>query len=601
MRLSFRTRLLLLMGIVLLLAIFVPGWVLFDGISNEIRTQEGERARHQLQHVEWLLRAQSERITGLNELQQFIGPLGKSLDARITLIDGQGRVLADSEVKPELVGNLESHAFRPEIIEARNGGIGWSVRYSESIENKPLLLYIAKPVEQLPSLAQGYLRLAIPYSRVQARLEWLTTNLTPLLFVSFLVLGIVVFVLIRSMSNSIEAMAETADAIGHGNYGKRIRVVPGKEFEQLASSINSMAESIEQKIRTITAQKGQLEAVLNGIREGVAVLDEQCVIRDANKCLERIFPGVARVRGLRPLELVRNARLQSLCESVLAERSQGRFTPANLQLELMGERYYDVDIVPLQVRDVELALVMVFHDISELKRLEKIRRDFVANVSHELRTPLTSIKGYAETLLGTEIDDKQTRDSFLQTIIRNSNNMSNLVRDLLQLAKLESVRDDRKLEPTDPREAMQEAWKSCAGLALEREVQLDDKLPEDLPPLNFDHDQLIQVFRNLLENALKYSPKGGPITVFHYASDGESVFGVMDRGPGVPPSEQERIFERFYRVEKHRNAKDLPGTGLGLAICRHIIRNHGGRIWIESPPKGEKHGAVFFFSVPAGK
>jgi two-component system, OmpR family, phosphate regulon sensor histidine kinase PhoR len=455
MRFSFRTRLLLSMGIVLFLAIFVPGSLLYKGISEEIRTQERERARQQLFHVEWLLQTQSDTLADEEQLQRFIQALGSSLDARITLIEGTGRVLADSEVRHEQVAKLESHAFRPEIIEARNNGLGSSIRYSDTVEDRPLLLYIARPVAGLSVIEEGYLRLAIPYSRLQARLDWLTANLAPMLLVSFLVLGLVVYFVVRSMGNAIGTMVETADAIGSGNYEKRIRVVPGKEFDHLAGSINSMADSIAQKIRTITAQKGQLEAVLNGIREGVAVLDEQCVIRDANSFLERIFNNVVQIRGLRPLELARNPKLQSSCEYVLAERKAGRFTPANLQLELMGERFYDVDIVPLQVRDVGLALVMVFHDISELKRLEKIRRDFVANVSHELRTPLTSIKGYAETLLATDIADKQTRDSFLQIIIRNSNNMSGLVRDLLQLAKLESVRDESNLAVIEPREALQ--------------------------------------------------------------------------------------------------------------------------------------------------
>jgi two-component system, OmpR family, phosphate regulon sensor histidine kinase PhoR len=586
------------MGLVLFLAIFVPGYLLYKGISEDIRGQEEDRARQQLFHVEWLLRTHAERNGNSEQLHPFIRDLGSSLDVRITLIGGTGRVIADSDVDAERVALLESHAFRPEIIEARNTGTGSSLRYSDTIAQKPLLLYVAMPVEGIPVLEEGFLRLAIPYSRLQARLDWLTANLTPVLLGSFLVLAMVIYLLVRSMGNAIRAMVETADAIGNGDYGKRIRVVPGKEFDQLAGSINSMAESIGQKIKTITAQKGQLEAVLNGIREGVAVIDEQCVIRDANSCLERIFSNVARIRGLRPLELTRNPGLQGSCEFVLAERQAGRFTPANLQLELMGERYYDVDIVPLQVRDVDLALVLVFHDISELKRLEKIRRDFVANVSHELRTPLTSIKGYAETLLSTDVTDKETRDSFLQIIIRNSDNMSSLVRDLLQLAKLESLRDDSNLTMANPREALQEAWRSCLGLAEERDVTLEDELPEETVPVNFHQDQLVQVFRNLLENALKYSPKGQPITVFHDRSNSQQVFGVMDRGPGVPPHEQERIFERFYRVEKHRNAKDLPGTGLGLAICRHIVRNHGGRIWVESPPKGERLGAVFFFSIP---
>jgi two-component system, OmpR family, phosphate regulon sensor histidine kinase PhoR len=595
---SLHTRLMISMSIVLLLAVFLPGYLLYKGVSEEVRTQETERARQQLLHVEWLLRTQADRLGSPEVLQRYIQSLGGSLDARITLIHAGGRVMADSSVSAEQLQALESHAFRPEIIDARSMGLGSSIRFSESVEHKPLLLYIAMPVEGIPGVEEGFLRMAVPYSRVQERLDLLTSKLAPLLVISLLVLGMIILVLVRSMSKSISGLVDTADAIGRGNYTKRIRVVPGREFENLAISINSMADAIEQKIKTITSQKGQLEAVLDGIREGVAVLDEHCVIRDANSYLRRIFSNVVELRGLRPLELTRNPRLQSSCEHVLAERSAGRLAPANIQLELKGERAYDVDIVPLQVRDVELALVLVFHDITEHKRLEKIRRDFVANVSHELRTPLTSIKGYAETLLGTELDDKETRDSFLQIIIRNSDTMSTLVRDLLQLARLESVREVGTLAEADPREALQEAWRTCSALAEDRGISLQDELPEEGGTVRFQKDQLVQVFRNLLENAIKYSPRGQPVRVFHHLSDDRQVFGVMDRGPGVPPAEQERIFERFYRVEKHRTARDLAGTGLGLAICRHIVRNHGGKIWVESPPKGERNGSVFFFSIP---
>ncbi|MFP4315640.1 MAG: HAMP domain-containing sensor histidine kinase [Desulfovibrionales bacterium] len=599
MAFSFRARFLLAMVFILVLAILTPGIYLYRTISAEIKDQELLRARNQLSHTVWLLHSQQETLDSRRQLHDYVHAIGTSMDLRVTLVTPKGEVIADSEVTWARLPELDNHAFRPEIVQAQTEPFGFSIRSSPTLETNPRLFYVAEQVETLPVLGSGILRVAIPYSRVQARLDSILSNLGFFLLPIFAVLLLVGVSLVRQLEHSIGVMIDTAEAIGKGNYRKRIRVAPGKEFVPLADSINHMAEGIENQFRTIVQQKGQLEAILNGIREGVAVLDERGVIRDVNQYLERIFSGINTIQGLRPLELTRNPELQQQCDFVLSERRQGRFVPASLQLEFPGEQFYDVDIVPLQVRDVDLALIMVFHDITELKRLEKIRRDFVANVSHELRTPLTSIKGYAETVKTSEMDGG-TRQSFLDIIIKNADNMNHLVRDLLQLAKLESAGMERHKEMVDPKSALSEAWKSCLGLADYRGIILDDQLPEEGIALRFHSEQLVQVFRNLLENAIKYSPPKEKITVFHAVDDQTLTIGVKDRGAGVPKGDQERIFERFYRVEKHRN-KEMPGTGLGLAISRHIIRNGGGRIWVESPPRGESRGSIFFFSLPMNR
>ncbi|MFW6324082.1 MAG: HAMP domain-containing sensor histidine kinase [Desulfovibrionales bacterium] len=598
MRFSFRSRLFLTMGGVLFLAVFVPGWYLHHNISREIKLEEKARAGHELFHVEWLLSTAADDLDSPRQLQAFVTRIGRSLDSRVTLINNKGVVLADSEVPFASVPTMDNHGYRPEVVEAGRSETGSSIRYSDTLPDRPLLLYIAKQTELSPIMEDGFLRLAVPYSIVQARLNALSKDALFILLPSFLVLAFLGYLLVRHLDSGIQVMIDTAEAIGHGNHRKRIRVVPVKDFEPLAGSINSMADGIEEQIKTITRQKGQLEGVLNAIREGVAVLDENCIIRDVNPYLERIFPQVDDLRGLRPLELIRSPKLQKICEQVALERKEGRFAPADLQVELHGEKHYDVSIVPLQATDIDLALVMVFHDISEMKKLEAIRRDFVANVSHELRTPLTSIKGYAETLMASGDMDPKTRDSFFQIIIKNTNTMSALVRDLLQLAKLESSGEkDVRLQPVDPKKSLYDAWRSCQALAEEKDVHLEDFLPNDGPGLLVHPDQLTQVFRNLLENAIRYGPPSEAVTVFGSHADGMMTIGIKDRGRGIPDSEKGRIFERFYRIDQNRRHRDFSGTGLGLAICRHIIRNHGGNIWVESPPAGESRGSVFFFRL----
>lgn len=593
---SFRNRLLSCLGAILLLALFVPGYYYSREVSQDLQREEVKRAKVILKHVEHMLINDLGTVSSVDQLQKVLEEMGQSLQIRITCVDVAGSVLADSEVPLARLETLGNHAFRPEIVQAKTEDYGVSIRFSTTLSGKPKLLYLAKAANNLPLMERGYLRLAVPYSSLQGRLDRLTREYLVILAISFAVFGLVGMLLVRQLTRSFQMFIEAADAVGSGDFDRRIRVTPGREFEPLALAINRMAGNIGEQIKTITEQKGQIETVLNGIREGVAVLDNNGIIRDANVSFGRIFRSSSKIQGLRPLELVRSPQLQEAVARVLDSRRAGNLEQQEMQLELEGNRFFDVSVVPLQVQDANLAAVMVFHDITESKRLDKVRRDFVANVSHELRTPLTSIKGYAETVMASEDMDRATKESFLSIIIKNTNNMSNLVRDLLQLAKLESVEAGDKLEPVDVCEAMQDAWKACAALANEKSVTLDKQVPGELPKVSYIFDQLVQVFRNLFENAVKYSPRGSSITVFHSLDDHTLTLGVVDRGPGVPKPDQERIFERFYRVEKHRN-KELSGTGLGLAICRHILRNHGGRIWVESPPRGSDIGSVFFFTI----
>jgi len=271
--------------------------------------------------------------------------------------------------------------------------------------------------------------------------------------------------------------------------------------------------------------------------------------------------------------------------------------PYKLQIVLEEERTYDVNIVRLPDRQREVGAVVVFHDISELKRLEKVRQDFVANVSHELRTPLTSIKGYAEILLSDAKPDPEVASSFLQVILKNANHMVKMVEDLLHLARLEAHQKSFNPVPVNASSALLTAWKACAHHAAAKGLHMENNLPEGGIQVLADFDQLVQVFRNLLENAIRYSPSNEALTISCTQSENNVTFSVRDEGPGIPRQHQQRIFERFYRVEKHRS-DHWGSTGLGLAICRHIIRNHGGRIWVRSSNRGEGRGTTFSFKLP---
>jgi two-component system phosphate regulon sensor histidine kinase PhoR len=395
-------------------------------------------------------------------------------------------------------------------------------------------------------------------------------------------------------------MIRAAQAIESGDYRERIRRYPGKEFSPLAQAINQMAERIDDHIKTITEQKQQLGAILDGMSEGVMVLDSSGKIKTTNKALSMIIPDLSTAAGRRPLEVVRSHELQRACDQVISGDYESWLRPLRLEIFLDPGRVFDVNVVQLGDQEEGIGAIVVFHDISELKRLEKVRQDFVANVSHELRTPLTSIKGYAETLLAEGDESSDSAREFLQIILKHSNQMSNMVDDLLQLARLEAREQPLEYEPVNAADAFNSAWKACASLAGEREISLENLLPEEGVMVRADLEQLEQVFRNLLENAVKYGPPGGTVTIACDSGPVMATFQVTDQGPGIPIQDQPRIFERFYQVEKDR-ANHSDSTGLGLAICRHIIQNHGGRIWVESPPEGKTNGSTFFFTIPLVK
>ena len=593
-KLSFRSRLLLAFWAVLFLALLLPSLYYRKTLSQDIEADTRSNAIHQLNLAYWLL-SQQQPFQNAASLQEWCKTLGDQLGTRITYVATDGKVIADSEVSFARVPSMGNHADRPEIIQAYKEGLGTSSRYSMTLERN--LIYAARESNGGGAIPSGVIRVAVPFSEVKLKLDRFGRNFIFAVILAFVATVVISYLLARQLEAPLHRMIRAAEAIGSGDYSKRIRISPGQEFSPLSHAINNMAESIEKQIHTITEQKQQLEAVLNGMAEGVMVLDSRGRIRTVNPALARIIPHPPASIGRRPLEIILSSELQRACDQVLAGSDELMVQPYNLEISLGEGRAFDVNIVHLRDHQGGMGAIVVFHDITQLKRLEKIRQDFVANVSHELRTPLTSIKGYAETLLAGRTESPDSPGDFLQVILKHANQMSKMVDDLLQLARLEARQQLSEPVAVDAVTALNSAWKACGSLAEAKEVRLEKVLPEEQILVRADSEQLEQVFRNLLENAVKYGPSGGTVRVSCNFGPEGAVFQVRDEGPGIPSQSQPRIFERFYRVEKNR-ANQEGSTGLGLAICRHIIQNHGGEIWVESPPQGEANGSAFFFTLP---
>ncbi len=508
---------------------------------------------------------------------------------RLTLIDPAGTVTYEST--PQLTSGLDNHMDRPEVIEARRDGAGFSMRESGSLGTA--YVYAASRLED-----GGILRLGVPLDQVR-HVMWSRTEMLLQTGVVAALLSLLFAVLVSlSLKKSFQPMIRVVEDIAAGHLRRRIRKYPGREFAPLAEAVNTMAQSIEEQVRAQADQTAQLETILNTMSDGVLVLGQKGHIRRCNRALERAFPAIGDARGRQVVEIIPSPALQNAVQEMLRDCDASQPGPGgpqtvSMHVGLHNGRVYSVLLSRPQRPEPRLGLVAVFHDITDLMRLERVRTDFVANVSHELRTPLTAITGYAETLLS--VDDVEQCRRFADVILRNARGLENMTRDLLELARLERSDSTVELEPVQPLACAEEAARICADAFRKRSVEVAMDIPESCLVMA-DASLLSQVFRNLLENAARYADKGSTVRVASRMSGGQVLLRVHNAGPVIPQQELERIFERFYSVERHRGQGT---TGLGLAICRHILERLHGRIWAESPDAEGGTSLVFTVSPAA--
>ena len=469
--LSFKSRLLLSFWGVLFLALLLPSLYYRQILSADIEADTRANAVRQLNLAYWLS-SQEQPFKTVASLQQWCKTLGDHLEIRITFVAADGTVLADSKVAFSRVPAMDNHANRPEIIQAYKEELGTSSRYSTTLGRH--LIYAAREIDARGIIPSGVIRVAVPFSEVRKRLDNLSKNFIFIIVLTFSATIFLSYLLVRQLEIPIQRMIRAAEAIESGDYRERIRRYPGKEFSPLAQAINQMAERIDDHIKTITEQKQQLGAILDGMSEGVMVLDSNGKIKTTNKALSIIIPDLSTAVGRRPLEVVRSHELQRACDQVISGDHESELQPLRLEIFLGPGRVFEVNIVQLGCQEEGIGAIVVFHDISELKRLEKVRRDFVANVSHELRTPLTSIKGYAETILTEGSEDSESAREFLEIILNHSNHMSNMVDDLLLLARLEAREQSIEFKSVIAVVALNCAWLDCSCLAGERSINLEN-------------------------------------------------------------------------------------------------------------------------------
>ena len=501
---------------------------------------------------------------------------------RLTVMDPSGTIVFDS-AKPK-DGSFDNHKDRPEVIEAMKSGSGYSTRDSASLGLE--LAYATSAIE-----GGGVLRLAVPMENVHRAIHDRTELFIQVGIWAALISLVIAFLVSQALRRSFSPMIDIVEAIAAGRFNRRIRKYPGKEFEPLARAVNSMAEGIEEQVHAYADQTAQLEAVLNTMEDGVLVLGPRGHIRRCNLALERAFPGVGNARGRQCVEVIPHPALQKTVDEILSSPSDGTARTVSLHLGLTSGQVFSVLLSRPAQPDPRFGLVAVFRDVTELMRLEQVRRDFVANVSHELRTPLTAISGWGETLLADRERDQIQLHRGLRIILNESRRLSTMVEELLEFSKMEDGRFTLQLEEMDLQAEFEDAIFTYRELFRQEGIELRYEPGEEiLPPISGDPERLKQVFCNVLDNAAKHGGAGRRIDASLTREGTNQVVRVRDYGPGVPAAELPYVKQKFYK-----GSSKARGSGIGLAVCDEIVRLHGGTFDIANAEGG---GAVVTICIP---
>jgi two-component system phosphate regulon sensor histidine kinase PhoR len=537
-----------------------------DSLKNEIEQSLTEKTRVFAYHVEQ---------RGSSDLRQLTINEARLAGTRATVIDTTGKVLADSQADPD---TMENHAGRPEFREILGGkNLGMSQRHSATVGVD--YLYVATPIKG------GAVRMAYPLALVTATLASAQSNFIYATIVVILAVMVIAAYIAHSFGRRVARIVEFADRIAAGDLSARIAPTARDEITEVAMVLDRTARQLEQSFQQVENGRQELETLLNSMQEAVVAVSKDRRVLWANGPMNRAVPGGVRIAA--PLvESIRVPEVMSVIQQTIddSEVRRGR-------AELPGQgRRFEITAAPMPGGGA----VAVLHEITEIERIEKSRRDFVANVSHELRTPLTSVQGYVETLI--EMDgnaDRETTKEFLDIIRKNTSRMTRLTEDLLILARVESGEDHLHLENVMPRALLLDAAKSFTEIAKMRgqSLEVENKATRSV---RADPEKIHQVLTNLIDNALKYSASEGTIELGSRDVDVGVEFYVRDFGSGIPSEHLPRLFERFYRVDKARS-RDSGGTGLGLAIAKHIVLKHAGSIYAESELN---RGSRFAFTLP---
>lgn len=558
--------------------------------THAVKRFHVERAKSNLASQAYLIRDEMARFTAakhFDDVHRLCRTLGAQASTRITVILDSGKVIGHSNEQPSLMDNQSD---RPEVIAALNGDTGDDIRFSPRGEH---MAYVAVPMETESGIV-GVVSTGMPLDFIQNEIRNVYARLAFGALIMAVLTAVVSIFVARYVNRPLERIREGAKRFSEGDLTHRLGIGGTQELDSLVTTMNQMAAELNQRINTATRQCNEREAILSSMVEGVLAVDTHNRVLNMNRSAAQLL-GVDATKSLgRALEeMIRSPQLQHLAVNVLSlqESMADEFT-----VFVGRERHLRVQGATLRDADgILIGAVLVFYDVTEIKRLENVRRDFVANVSHELKTPITSIKGYVETLLDGAMNDPQDSRRFLRIVANQSDRLNAIINDLLALARVEqkAERADILLEESAIQPVLEAAIEDSAAKAAACSVRIELNCNEQLRA-HINPALLEQAVANLIDNACKYSPAGATVWVEGALGEDEVIIRVKDEGCGIEEHHLPRLFERFYRVDKSRSRK-LGGTGLGLAIVKHISQAHHGKIKVSSVPD---QGTTFRICLP---
>ncbi len=555
-------------------------------VVRSLRHEYIDAAIRQLEALSHLSQARPPETAEGIVLQEWTAWMAQT-GIRITLIDPQGKVLADSEEDPL---KMDNHRGRPEIREALKTGTGQAVRHSPTLGHDLVYLAVRQPTRDGITLV---IRFSVPLDRLDQALAGFRRGLWTTSIVVLILAASASLLFFRSVSARIGRLTGFSKRIATGDFRRLSLDRKNDELADLSSTLNQTAQKLDATIRILTEERNQSAAVLSSVAEGIIVIspDQRVIFCNAAFCRALNIEDT-NWEGRPVVEVVPNADLLNLIRQAC---SGNKTVTSEIVVGSVSTKSFAVTVTPVLPNNTPAGSVLVLHDISELRRLERARRDFVANISHEIKTPLTAIQGFSETLLNGALEDKEVSRRFLNIIQEHSVRLKQLTDDLLKLAQIEAGKLQLQYQPV----AISDIIGPCIELAQmdshQKKLNLKADYSHDLPPVYGDVICLQQALQNLLNNAVFYTPPGGNITVKAYVQDSDIVISVTDTGAGIPKAEQERIFERFYRTDAARSREE-GGTGLGLSIANHLVEAHGGRIRVHSEVGV---GSIFSIHLPA--
>lgn len=521
-------------------------------------------------------------------IQKTLDPLGDEIDARITVIDSEGDVVADTKKNPD---NLNNHMNRPEVADILENGksVGISIRESDSLGYS--MLYVAVPVKH-QGKTDGVLRISISLESVEAAVVKLWGHLALVFGIALVIIAAISVFIARKITRPVNEIIEVSTDLANHKYDSRIHGKVSGELQDLSIGVNMLAESLEKQMFEIKQNEQRLNAIVQNLVSGVMLINVDKQVIMTNRTMYQIL-GESEITGKPFYEVIKSFALSQLIETTFETKTMQQ---KEIILYFPREMILDASVSPILAEDGEITgIILLLHDITQIRHLENVRSEFVTNVSHELKTPVTALKGFAETLLDGAMYDEILLKKFLTIIKEESDRLHRLIMDILALSRIEQNPVTENIELVDVDEVIEQSARTIFEMATGKNIHVS--VPEkNITPviIETDRDKLQQILINLLSNAINYTPLDGKVEVKLIEHEAEVIIEVTDNGIGIPAKDIDRVFERFYRVDKARS-RHSGGTGLGLSIVKHLVENCGGRIEVESQ---EEIGSTFRVTLP---